>query len=324
MIKKTVTTSLLFLLSVTLFAQATKKELADTYIRLYSSMAVREMQRSKVPASITLAQGILESDYGRGQLAKESKNHFGIKCGKDWNGGKVYHDDDAVGECFRKYESVEDSYADHSDFLSKKERYASLFTLETTDYKGWATGLKKAGYATDPTYATRLISLIEENKLYIFDSNTEGVVLKKDESKKTIKTKKTVDKFVIDPFFSHDIAYNNGVRYIKVKDGDTFNRISKEFGLNNWELMKYNDLSSNQKIEDLTYLYISPKKNKAASAHELHKVKKGETLTYISNKYGVKLNKLLSYNNLRDGGTIKEGDTIRLRSNGEKRSLFNF
>lgn len=315
--------AILVLVCSSLAAQVTTKELADAYIKNYSASAVREMQRSKVPASITLAQGMLESDYSRSKLAKESKNHFGIKCGKDWIGDKVYHDDDMKDDCFRKYESVEESYADHSDFLSKRERYASLFNLQTTDYKGWAQGLKKAGYATDPNYATRLIKIIEDNNLARFDSETSGVVLKpsgKQSGKQTAKggkkiSKKGNDKFVIDPFFSHEVEYNNGVKYIVVKDGDTYARICKEFGLKSWEITKYNDLPSAQSVDDLPdYLYISPKKNKAHPTHTMHVVKKGETLLGLSNKYGMKLSKLLSYNGLEKTSILKEGTKLKLRS----------
>ncbi|MBP8849290.1 MAG: glucosaminidase domain-containing protein [Breznakibacter sp.] len=310
---------LIALLNSSLFAQVTTKELADAYIKNYSAAAVREMQRSKVPASITLAQGMLESDYSRSKLAKESKNHFGIKCGKDWIGDKVYHDDDIKDDCFRKYDSVEESYADHSDFLSKRERYASLFELNKTDYKGWAHGLKKAGYATDPNYATRLIKIIEDNNLSRFDSETPSVVLKtntKEGSKGTKKIgKKSSDKYEIDPFFSHNVEYNNGVKYINVKDGDTYARISREFGLKSWELARYNDLPTLETSDDLPdYLYIAPKKGKAHPKHLTHTVKKGDTLVGISNKYGLKLSKLLSYNSLQRSSVIKEGTKLKLRS----------
>lgn len=139
------------------------------YVEKYSRLAVEEMYRSGVPASITLAQGLLESRYGLSELATKGNNHFGIKCHNDWQGGKVYHDDDRKGECFRKYDSPEQSFRDHSDFLRYRDRYKFLFDLEVNDYKGWAYGLKKAGYATDPSYPTKLIKLIEEYRLYMYD-----------------------------------------------------------------------------------------------------------------------------------------------------------
>ena len=320
MIKKPLLLSVILFFTINTFSQVTTKELATSYISKFSAMAIREMQRSKVPASITLAQGMLESDYGRSTLAKDTRNHFGIKCGKDWTADKYYYDDDAKDECFRKYDSVEESYSDHSEFLASRDRYASLFDLPTTDYKGWAFGLKKAGYATDVNYPTRLIKIIEENNLSVFDSNTDdvaqktGPTLKTDPKKIIIKSKNPgSDEFVVDPYYNHDVFYNNGVRYINIIDGDTFERISKEFGLRNWELAKYNDLGSSQTIQDVTYLYISPKKGKANKVHQSHTVKKGDTLYSISNKYGVKLSKLMRFNTLSANSTLKEGDVINLR-----------
>lgn len=152
--------------SVILLAQSKSR---SQYIEEYHELAIKEMNRVGIPASITLAQGMLESGNGNSTLARKSNNHFGIKCHNDWKGKRVYHDDDRKGECFRKYKTVYQSYIDHSDFLTGKQRYASLFELKTTDYKGWAKGLKKAGYATDPKYAHRLIEIIEENNLDRFD-----------------------------------------------------------------------------------------------------------------------------------------------------------
>ena len=144
----------------------------EKYISTYADLAVQEMYRSGVPASITLAQGMLESGNGRSELAQKSNNHFGIKCHNNWSGERVYHDDDAKGECFRKYSHPYQSYRDHSDFLRYRDRYKFLFDLKTTDYKGWAYGLKQAGYATDPNYATKLIKIIEDYKLYQYDTKT--------------------------------------------------------------------------------------------------------------------------------------------------------
>lgn len=165
-------TLLLIILSLTLSAfSAPKQEKTPQvrYIEKYSSLAVDEMYRSGVPASITLAQGLLESRYGQSELATKGNNHFGIKCHNNWQGGKVYHDDDKKGECFRKYDSPEESFRDHSDFLRYRDRYKFLFDLEVNDYKGWAHGLKKAGYATDPAYPSKLIKLIEDYGLYRYD-----------------------------------------------------------------------------------------------------------------------------------------------------------
>ncbi|MGM9736730.1 MAG: glucosaminidase domain-containing protein [Candidatus Cryptobacteroides sp.] len=161
---------------------AAPKSVQERYIEKYAPMAVSEMYRSGVPASITLAQGMLESNNGESILATKGNNHFGIKCHNDWNGGKMYHDDDRKGECFRKYKSPSESFRDHSDFLRYRDRYKSLFDLRTTDYKGWAYGLKKAGYATDPAYPTKLIKLIEDYKLYEYDTKSASWARKHSDS----------------------------------------------------------------------------------------------------------------------------------------------
>ncbi len=203
------------------------------YIKRYAPIAVSEMHKYNVPASITLAQGILESGNGRSQLASKSNNHFGIKCHTGWKGAKVYHDDDEKGECFRKYKYVESSYEDHSQFLSGRRRYASLFKLKKTDYKGWSKGLKKAGYATDKNYPKKLIKIIETYELYEFDKIREKDLKRvkketaKNQRKPKVKTKKRV------------------VKYYQVKKGDTLYSIAKKYETTVANLKKINDLTSN-------------------------------------------------------------------------------
>ena len=186
------------------------------YIQQYASIAQEEMRRYKIPASITLAQGLLESQLGQGTLAKKSNNHFGIKCKREWRGKKVYHDDDAPGECFRAYKDPKESYRDHSLFLVERERYASLFRLKKTDYKAWAKGLKKAGYATDPAYADKLIGLIERLNLWKYDNPK------------------------VSPVFS-----NRHDRIHIVQKGDTLYRLSRRYNISVGKLKKINDLKSN-------------------------------------------------------------------------------
>ena len=198
------------------------------YIRKWAPLAVREMHAYKIPASITLAQGILESGSGKSQLAAKSKNHFGIKCHTGWKGGRVYHDDDARGECFRKYQFVESSYEDHSKFLTQRRRYAFLFSYGSKNYKKWAKGLKKAGYATDPKYPRKLISLIENYELYKFDD-----VRKKDLKYVDTKPKKQKPKKV------------KASRRYTVKRGDTLYSISRRFGMTVNDLKQINGLRSN-------------------------------------------------------------------------------
>ena len=198
------------------------------YIRKWAPLAVREMHTYKIPASITLAQGILESGSGKSQLAAKSKNHFGIKCHTGWKGGRVYHDDDARGECFRKYQFVQSSYEDHSKFLTQRRRYAFLFSYGSKNYKKWAKGLKKAGYATDPKYPRKLISLIENYELYKFDD-----VRKKDFKNVDTKPKKQKPKKV------------KASRRYTVKRGDTLYSISRRFGMTVNDLKQINGLRSN-------------------------------------------------------------------------------
>lgn len=200
------------------------------YIKKYAPIAVREMHLHKIPASITLAQGILESGRGRSELARKSNNHFGIKCHTGWKGKRVYHDDDAKGECFRKYDYPESSYHDHSEFLTKRRRYAFLFSYGTTNYKKWAKGLKKAGYATDNKYPVKLIRLIEDYKLYEFDKvKKKDFKYKKPDRKKDVVVKKKPTKN----------------RVYKVQKGDTLYSISRNFGVSVSELKRLNNLKDN-------------------------------------------------------------------------------
>ena len=197
-------------------AVASTKSHQQVYIEKYSAIAVSEMYRSGVPASITLAQGLLESGYGRSELALKSNNHFGIKCHNGWQGGKVYHDDDAKGECFRKYDSPEESYRDHSDFLRYRDRYKFLFEYKITDYTSWAYGLKKAGYATDPNYPRKLINLIEEYKLYEYDTKTVADFVSQDKASHHDKKNAHDKKHGHDgPAVSHDDVHGKKPSHTK-------------------------------------------------------------------------------------------------------------
>ena len=203
------------------------------YVRKYAPLAVLEMHKYDIPASITLAQGILESGNGRSQLASKSNNHFGIKCHVGWKGEKVYHDDDEKGECFRKYKFVETSYEDHSEFLSGRRRYANLFKLRKTDYKGWAKGLKKAGYATDKKYPNKLIKIIQEYELYEFDKFTERDLKrgKRESDKRPKKPVVKVKKSIPD--------------YYQVRKGDTLYSIARKFDTTVALIKEVNGLTSN-------------------------------------------------------------------------------
>ncbi len=296
-----------------------QKMTRQNYIDKYADFAVKEMKRSGVPASITLAQGMLESGNGNSELARKAKNHFGIKCHSSWKGKTFKMDDDAKDECFRVYRTVLESYKDHSDFLRKYSRYASLFELKITNYKGWAKGLKKAGYATNPKYANRLITIIEDNNLHLYDKGSKPKTNSKHEKEnKEIKkrNKRPVgnDNFVINPY-GRDIKKINRIKYITIKKGDTFYKIATEFDMMLWQLYKYNDLSKDAILNEGQALYIQPKRNKADIGNDFYTVKKGDTMYSISQKFGVKINKLYRKNLIKDGTEPGIGDKIWLRKN---------
>jgi flagellum-specific peptidoglycan hydrolase FlgJ len=203
-----------------------------SYIRKYASIAVKEMHEYKIPASITLAQGILESGNGRSELALKSNNHFGIKCHRQWTGERVYHDDDEKGECFRKYQYTETSYKDHSLFLTQRSRYAFLFDYNIRNYKKWAYGLRKAGYATDRKYPSKLLKIIKEYQLYEFDKIKKG------------KYTKGIKRLNKDANFDKSVVLKKG-NFYQVKKGDTLYSISRKYSISVSNLKAINNLSDN-------------------------------------------------------------------------------
>ena len=246
------------------------------YIKKYNKLAINEMEAYKIPASITLAQGLLESRYGQSELTKKSKNHFGIKCHK-WTGKKVYHDDDAKGECFRKYDYDANSYRDHSLFLANKKRYAKLFTFAPNDYKSWAKGLRKAGYATDSRYPKKLINLIETYELYAFDKFVLGGDYKPMVNTKTIHSK--VNEYHI------------------VEPGETLYAISGKYYVSVNDIMRFNNLSSTS-ISVGEKLKLTGDKKMNNTYIITHIVSKGDTLFSLSKKYNVTVEKIKTLNNL--------------------------
>ena len=233
-----------------------------TYIDKYKDLAIEQMKEHKIPASITLAQGLLESGAGMSELARKSNNHFGIKCGGSWKGRTVRHDDDARQECFRAYKNPRDSYEDHSTFLTRGARYAFLFKLDITDYKGWARGLKKAGYATDPSYANRLITIIEDYDLYKYDA--QGVYSKR-------KLRK--HPWLLNP---HPVYIANDIAYVVARSGDTFKELGDEFGISWKKLVKYNDLQRDYTLTQGDIIYLKAKKKKAPKQYNVYIVKDGD------------------------------------------------
>lgn len=330
---------ILFLLVVAdffAFSQNTqqKKETLD-YIERYKDIAMEEMQKDKIPASITLAQGILESGNGQSKLAKQGNNHFGIKCHSDWKGKRMHQDDDAPNECFRVYDNAEDSYRDHSKFLKNGTRYKSLFELSITDYKGWAKGLKKAGYATLPTYATVLINLIETYDLQQYDQMVVSGKFKKKSPKAVEKPAKPVkpaknkkikgnaksyavpdleNRKAIEVTASHHyIKENFGVEFIVTKENDNLSSLAKELKMYEYQLIKYNNLGSKRTFSEGEILYIQPKRRRAPSGYNVHVVKYGETLDDISNLYAVRLDRLYKMNGFDKTYLISVGEEIKLR-----------
>jgi hypothetical protein len=244
---------------------------AGEYISTYKDLAVNEMKRTGIPASITLAQGMIESDFGRSTLAREGNNHFGIKCHEDWTGATIRHNDDKRNECFRKYIRAEESFYDHSDFLKSESRYRFLFDIGPTEYKEWARGLKKAGYATNPDYANMLIRKIEENNLWNFDREYNVASLPPQTTvpvSDSLPIKAPEGNIVKPPVINGNtsisakvprIMENNRIQFIIVKDGDTKLNLENEFQLLKWELARYNELADDFKLIPGLILYLQPK-----------------------------------------------------------------
>jgi LysM repeat protein len=271
------------------------------YIEQYHKTAVEQMRLYKIPASITLAQGLLESGAGESYLARVANNHFGIKVSTDWTGPYVLRDDDAPNEKFRKYKNAEQSYVDHSIFLQRK-RYASLFNLKITDYKGWAYGLKRCGYATSPTYAQNLITIIERYSLTRFDH--VGNISIKD----LVRANATI-------IGGYQLAINNGIPYIRSHQGDDLKSISKVVGVPARKLRKYNELSKNCVLNEGDIIYLEKKARKAAKEmrRKPHTVQRGESMYSIAQSYGIRLKNLYKMNRMSLEDDLKVGTSLRVR-----------
>ena len=310
-----------------------QKSPQEKYIERFASLAVEEMYRSGVPASITLAQGLLESRYGLSDLAAKGNNHFGIKCHNNWQGGRMYHDDDAKGECFRKYDSPEQSYRDHSDFLRYRDRYKFLFDYDVTDYKAWAHGLKKAGYATDPAYPSKLIRLIEEYKLHEYDLKPDKKSDRKSRKKAKDKAGEQVTDVLPEPplqieapkrmaedqrhVFRFNVArevyVRNGVPYVLSVEGDTYEGLAASNNLFLREILKFNDLSGAERLLPGTVVYLQPKKKQGVKGLEKHVVEEGDSMRDIAQRYGIRLARLYKINGMSPTDVMREGDIIKLR-----------
>lgn len=303
--KKFFLIGIMLLTSVSLFAQIRWNSQYQTYIDQYKDLAIAEMLKHNIPASITLAQGLLESGAGTSDLARKSNNHFGIKC-HDWIGATTSYTDDRPNECFRVYRDVYESYEDHSKFLTEQPRYRNLFKLKRTDYKGWARGLKKCGYATNPAYAKQLINIIELYKLHQYD-----------------KAKK-YDKFMVEHSSVKDVAagvdlhpihiYNKNY-YLKARQGDTFETIGREVGISYKKIAKYNERDKNDRLVTGEIIYLKKKQKKAEKVYKNrpHVVKAGESMYSIAQYYGIRLESLYKMNDLNPDYSIKVGDRLRVR-----------
>ena len=303
----------------------------EEYIDLYKRIAVAHMERYGIPASITMAQGILESDCGNSTLSRSSNNHFGIKCKKNWTGERVYHDDDEKGECFRKYQSVEESYADHAEFLDSQQRYDSLFAYSPTDYKSWARGLKAAGYATAPDYAERLIRIIEESRLYLLDkddgmrlyaSQTGGGTtgeqwFAEQSSVGSVQDSDRIDpddyRVTVNARSGYGIYLSNGLSYIIAKEGDTYASIGEVFRLSAGNLRSFNDRRAGEEPAKGDIVFIRKKHKQWEGNMQAHTVLEGETLYSISQSYGIRLKSLARMNKMKPTAEVHKGDRIKLK-----------
>jgi LysM repeat protein len=287
-------------LAAGLHAQPSEKKLTPgDYITLYKDDAITEMLSQGIPASITLAQGMLESGNGNSALSVYANNHFGIKCHVGWTGETYIMDDDEKNECFRKYEKVLDSYNDHSLFLKGRQRYAFLFELPLTDYKGWAKGLKEAGYATHPKYAEQLVELIEKYKLYEYDKAetlpARPVTSARPETKMELR---------------QTLRFNR-TKFIIAKPGDSFYKIATEFDLELEDLLAYNDLTKKDKLQAGTKIYVERKRRRALEPY--HVVTRGETMKSISQLHGIRIYHLYKKNRMKAGQEPKTGDVLFLK-----------
>lgn len=310
-----------FLMMCTLFAshwlQAQNNDVVN-YINTYKELAIREMQRSGVPASITLAQGIHETMAGKSVLVLKSNNHFGIKCKSSWTGDKVYHDDDARGECFRSYPSATESYADHSDFLKNSTRYASLFQLNPTDYKEWAWGLKKAGYATNNRYPEILIKLVEDYNLNEYTLTAMGTVKPQDETlagttkplPADVTTVALVDAPARPQYPAGEFRINE-TRVVFVRSGTSLLSIAAQYDISLGRLLDFNDLRNEDVVIEDQLLYLQRKRK--AGANEFHVVQKGESLYAICQTEGLRFESLLKYNHLQGNQQPATGEKLYLQ-----------
>lgn len=315
------------------------------YIYQYKQSAIEQRDKYKIPASITLAQGLLESAAGRSELALNANNHFGVKCTSEWQGETYHYDDDRKHECFRKYKHAEESYEDHSKFLLR-DRYKELFSLKITDYKAWARGLKRCGYATDPNYAEKLIKIIENYDLSQYDTakaesdktekykdehksksghkvkpadkSIEQEVVKEAEklgkTKQDLPQKGKVELPYIDATDEHQVSRINGKRCIIAREGDTFASIAREFNLRESKLRQFNDVvNPRYQLQEGDKVYLQPKNKYAEKKYKIYRVKRDENIWQIAQDKGMKLSTIYELNGIEEGQNVTINQELRLR-----------
>lgn len=321
-IQQVLKTSLVWVLVTVLapvLAQAgSADQTPEQYIAKWKEVAVRKMKEHGIPASITMAQGLLESRNGNSILAVNGNNHFGIKCTPDWTGGSIFYDDDKKNECFRKYRSADQSFEDHSKFL-QRPRYANLFELKPTDYKGWAHGLKRAGYATDPHYPQKLINLIERYQLDNLDRGVNVSYASKDAtpgkatSGNPVRHTNRNDDNVVTIGNARPVELFDGrIKFVRARKGETVRNIAEEIQQMPGLVAGWNDMGKDGTLEDGQVVYIQPKRNKSKD-QESCTAQEGETLWSISQRYGVKLKKLAKYNGMGIADPVQAGQKVWLR-----------
>ncbi|HMK27121.1 MAG TPA: glucosaminidase domain-containing protein [Chitinophagaceae bacterium] len=306
---------LTLMLSTVSFGQ--NVEAVRNYVNMYKELAMEEMQRTGVPASITLAQGIHESGAGMSELALSSNNHFGIKCKSNWTGESVKHDDDARGECFRKYPSAEDSYKDHSDFLKNSQRYASLFTLDPADYEGWANGLKKAGYATNPKYPQVLIKLIVDYQLQDYTMIALGKMPFEERATPVVSIANVEpfikkEEVVTQPVYPEGEFKINETKVVYVKKGTSFLAIAKQYDIDLSKIFEFNEILQAEETSMDQLVYLQRKRKTGDNGY--HTVLPGETLHDIAQQEAIRLESLLELNQLEAGMQPAAGEQLSLQN----------
>ncbi len=290
------------------FAQALRKPTFMDYIRTYEGEARHQMDRHAIPASITLAQGLIETGAGTSTLARDHNNHFGIKCHSTWTGKRTYRQDDNPNDCFRSYPSAKDSYDDHSMFL-KARRYQRLFALRYDDYRGWAKGLQLCGYATNKGYANMLIKVIEDYELYTFDRGEYPAWYggRATSVRRSVESERTYDR----PMRPSYISY--GLLYVLADQNDTYERIAADMGISAKKLAKYNDTPLDYPLNEGDVIYLEPKNKEASARYSTYTVRVGDSMHEISQRYGIRLDQLYKLNNKDADYAPEEGDVLRLR-----------